>query len=243
MLALHSTWSLPALTVLLGGFLCLDESSAVQTWLSQPLPAAVLTGLIWGHAEIGLAIGFPLQMIFIGNLPVGQSFVGDPVTAVVGVTAAACRAGIDGVALPLGEHSSALALWGWLVLGAGLLSLAGHWLVRAERVAFGLWMHEGRKSLRDGNLVRLEHLHLRCLATTFLRGATITAVYLLLIQNVWIPFFQSLGRPFLLALAWLPFLLPGLGVGALLEQYGWRRCWWWCAAGVVLTVLLKWSMF
>ncbi len=227
----HSDWSLPALTALLAGLLYLDETSVLQSWLGQPLPAALLTGLLWGRPEIGLAVGFPLQMVFIGNLPVGQSFIGDPVVATVGVTAAACRGQLIGLVLPAAGGGSALALWGWMLLGAGLLSLAGHWLVQAERLTFGLWMHEGRLSLRDGDPGRMERLHKRCLAVTFLRGGTFAIIYSLLIQELWLRLFKCLNGPLLAAVALLPFILSGLGIGTLVERFGFRRCWWWVAAG------------
>ncbi len=237
-LVVHHVWSLLAVTALLAGWLCLDESAAVQTWLSQPLPAAVLTGLVWGQPGIGLAIGFPLQMVLIGNFPVGQSFVGDSVTAVVGITAAACAAGLDGLILSPGVSTPQLGLWGWLLLGAGILSLGGHWLVRAERMAFGVWMHDGRKSLRDGSLERMEYLHLRCMMVTFLRGATFSIVYLILIRDAWIPLYPRLSLSLQQGLGFLPYLLPGVGVGALVEQFGWKRCWRWGALGVVLALLV-----
>ncbi len=236
-----SSWTLLAGTGLLAGLLCLDETGAVQSWLGQPLPAALLTGLLWGRPEVGLAVGFPLQMVLVGNLPVGQSFVGDPVTAAVAVTAAACRASLAGIGMPDGSLSLDVALWGWLLLGAGLLSLVGHRLVRAEREAFGLWMHEGRLSLRDGDPGRLERLHLQCVGVTFLRGAALSIVYVLLVQELWLPVFPRLGMYGHRALALLPFLLPGLGIGALIERYGCRRCWTWLVAGAGLA-LLSWGV-
>ncbi len=232
-----SAWSPLALTGLLAGLLCLDETAAVQSWLSQPLPAALLTGLVWGRPDVGLALGVPLQMALVGNLPVGQSFVADAVTATIAVTAAACRIPLAGLGLPVPGVPVDLALWGWLLLGAGLLSMLGHWVIQAERAAFGLWMHEGRSSLIDGDPGRLEHLHLRCLAVSFLRGSSLSLVAMLLVQGLWWPGFAHLGAPVHRGLGLMPFLLPGLGLGALAERYGWRRCGPWVLGGAGLALL------
>ncbi|PIV81932.1 hypothetical protein COW53_01680 [bacterium CG17_big_fil_post_rev_8_21_14_2_50_64_8] len=232
-------WALLGLASMLAGVLCLDDTAVIQSWLGQPLPAALLTGLLWGRPDLGLAVGFPLQLALIGNLPVGQSFVGDPVTATVAVTAAACRMSLDQVALPMGSGPVDYPLWGWLLLGAGLMSLGGHWVVHAERTAFGLWMHEGRLSLKDGRLRRLENLHLRCLSVTFLRGAVLSVLGVLLVQHVWIPLLPHVGPVIRRGVGILPFLLPGLGIGALCERFHRTRTWFWVVGGAGLALLWK----
>ena len=54
-------WSLVGWLALLAGCLALDETALAQTWLSQPLPAAILAGLVCGEPMAGLALGLPLQ--------------------------------------------------------------------------------------------------------------------------------------------------------------------------------------
>jgi len=233
------SWALMGMAGLLAGLLCMDESSLVQSWLGQPLPAALLTSLLWGRPELGLAVGFPLQLALVGNLPVGQSFVGDSVTATVAVTAAACRLSLEGIVLPTGPHAVDYALWGWLLLSAGLMSLGGHWVIQAERRAFGLWMHEGRLSLQDGDARRLERLHLRCLGVTFLRGAVLAVVGVILVQQLWVPLLEQAGSVVRRGVGILPFLLPGLGIGTLFERYHRTRAWIWVATGVGTALLLK----
>ncbi len=230
-------WSAMALTALLGGALCLDESAVVQSWLSQPLPAALLTGLVWGRPDLGLALGVPLQLILAANLPVGQSFVGDAVTATVAVTGAAAKLQPDRTGFGPGFLDA--VLWGWLLLGVLLLSLAGHWLITAERAAFGLWMHEGRLSLRDGDMRRLESLHRRCLTLTFLRGAVLSVLFLLLVQEAWLTLLRVAGPFCGRWVAWLPLLLCGAGLGSLWERFNSRRAWVWVAAGMLLAVAVR----
>ena len=77
--------SVPALLSLglMAGLLALDDTALAQTWFGQPLPAAVLTGYLFGDPVTGLAVGLPLQLVLSGNLPVGQTFTGDPTSAAI----------------------------------------------------------------------------------------------------------------------------------------------------------------
>ena len=78
---------------LLGAWLATDENSLAQTWFSQPLPAAVLVGALLGEPAAGLLPGLLMQLVVVGNLPVGASFRLDASSATVGVTAGALLAG------------------------------------------------------------------------------------------------------------------------------------------------------
>ena len=44
--ASEPSWTGLGLVAVLGGLLALDETALAQTWFSQPLPAALLTGLV-----------------------------------------------------------------------------------------------------------------------------------------------------------------------------------------------------
>ena len=232
-----------ALLALLAGLLALDDVALAQTWFSQPLPAAILTGFFCGDPLTGLAIGLPLQLILAVNLPVGQSFTGDPSVAVVAAVGATVLSGqsltrtlSDGAAVDLG-------FTGWMILAAGILSAAGHFVIQAERQAHILWMLEGHKTLRDGKLSRMAGLQGRCLAVTFLRGGIFAVMFLLFLLKIWIPAFELLPARIEYSLAILPWLLPGLGLGTLIDRYGTRKAWIWVLAGLFVGLLLtQWGM-
>lgn len=229
-------WALPALG-LLAGLLALDETAVAQTWFGQPLAAGVLTGYLVGDPLTGLAVAVPLQIGLAGNLPVGQTFTGDHTSAVVAVVGGARLAGVAVTPALRGGDGTATAVLGWLILAAGLISLAGHWLIQAERRANGVWMHEGRHSLRDGSLVRMARLHDRGMAATFVRGAAVGLIGTFLVVKLWLPAFSHLPVALRGALAILPLLLPGLGIGTLLDRYGLRAAWLPAVAGAALAFL------
>ncbi|MCP4571915.1 MAG: hypothetical protein GY838_06135 [bacterium] len=226
---------------LLGGWLTLDDTAWSQTWFSQPLPAGLLAGLIGGDPLTGLAIGLPLQLVLVGNLPVGQSFIGDPTVAVVGAVAAAVLSGHNlRSALVTGEFG--LPLLGWLILGAALLSLAGHLLVQAERRAHVPLMLQGHRTLRDGDLSRIQRLHRRSLALTFLRGALGALLATLFLARLWIPLLAVLPERVQAASGILAVLLPGLGLGVTIERYGVVRSLPWFALGLAAALAtVRWG--
>ena len=238
LLAGSSSWEAAVWAGLLAGLLCLDDTALGQTWLGQPLPAALLSGFLFGDPLAGLALGLPLQLVLVGNLPIGQTFTAEATAAVVAAVGAAAHGGwrlVPAVRGPAAEPGpNPLGLLGWLLVAVGLVSLLGHVIVQAERRAHGVWMQVGRLSLRDGSLARMERLHLRCLVVTFLRGALLAALFLVALQQGWIPAFPLLGERMHGALALLPMLLPGVGIGTMVDRYGPRRSWLWVTAGAVL---------
>jgi PTS system mannose-specific IIC component len=226
-----------AVVAVLGGLLALDDTAYAQTWFSQPLPAALLTGLVLGDPLTGLALGLPLQIVLAANIPVGQSFTGDPVTSTVAVTGAAVVA--EQSQQPALLHAAAgLPLLGWLLAAVALLSFAGQYAVAVERRGNTAWMLQGHRTLRDGDLGRIGRLHLRCLLAAFLRGVASTALALVLVMEAWIPLFDRLPGRVVAACGLLALLLPGLGLGTVIEQYGLRRAAPWLAAGAAGAGLL-----
>jgi len=238
-LALVSGTDLPSLAIigLLAGLLALDDTALAQTWFGQPLPAAVLTGYLCGDPWTGLALGLPLQLVLAGNLPVGQTFTGDPASATVAAVAGTLAWGHGLFPVMAEDPDATWQLLGWVILGAGLLSLLGHPLIQTERRFNGLLMLQGHRSLRDGRLDRIDRLHLRCLVTSFARGFLSGILFVLFMLLAWNPLFQHLPVFIRNALGTLPLLLPGLGVGTMVDRYGLRSCWPWVTSGLIGTFL------
>ena len=229
--------NLPALLILglMAGLLALDDTAFAQTWFGQPLPAAILTGYLFGDPITGLAVGLPLQLVLSGNIPVGQTFTGDPTSAAIAAVGGTLLAGRPLSPVLHGDAVGTLPLLGWVILGAGLLSMLGHLLIQAERRSNGIWMLKGLYSLRDGRLDRIESLHTRCLATTFFRGMASGILFTLFIHGAWVPLYFHLPKLLQTSLGTLPLLLPGLGVGTLIDRYGLKSSWHWMALGMVGT--------
>lgn len=235
-----AAWPLWTAAALLGAWLTLDETSWIQTWFSQPLPAALLAGLLVGDVTAGLLIGLPFQLATIGNLPVGQSFLGDKPAPVVGVVVAAAG-DLEGVGtLPWAMSDNGATLVGWLLILLAIASILGHQVVHLERRLRIGWSAASLRNLRDGNTRRLDQAQRRCLTVTLARGAATTVIWGLVAVKVWIPAASRL--PILLgdAMAIMPALCPAVAVGALAELYGSRRGLRWLGMGLLGSLAVAW---
>ncbi len=57
---------------LAGGALALDRTAAFQIMVSRPIVTGPVIGFIMGNPMLGLAVGVILEILFIGDLPVGS---------------------------------------------------------------------------------------------------------------------------------------------------------------------------
>jgi len=234
-------WPALGLTALLGALLVLDETAVAQTWFSQPLPAGILAGLVWGAPELGLALGLPLQLLAVGNLPVGQAFAGDRVSPLLGLVGAA--AALDwNVAAPFAGTGPATGHLGWLLVAAALGSMTGDGVLRWERRFHSRLMLGGLRSLRDGRYEHMERAHVRCLLTTALRGALSTVAWCLLAIAIWLPMYDLLPARLAHGLGILPWLTPALAIGSLGELYGSRQGLRWIMGGFLATLAAAWAL-
>ncbi len=58
---------------LVSGLLALDTTAILQSLVSQPLVACTILGWLTNNPELGLKIGFLLQLLWLGDLPVGAA--------------------------------------------------------------------------------------------------------------------------------------------------------------------------
>ena len=234
-------WPAVVVTLVLGAWLVLDETAVAQTWFSQPLPAGLLVGLVWGEPALGLALGLSLQLLSVGNLPIGQPFTGEKITPLLGLTSAAAAAGWT-LSAPFVEVGEASARLGWLLVAAALGSLAGEWVLRWQSRLHARWMLGGLRGLRGGRYEGIEAAHLRCVGLAALRGVVFTALWGVMAGLVWLPLFAHLPPRAVETLALLPWLTPAVAIGALGELYGGRRGLRWVGGGLLLTLALVWAL-
>ena len=231
-------WPAVAGLAVLAALLSLDDTAFAQTWLSQPLPTGILAGALCGDPATGLAVGLPFQLITMGNLPVGQTFTGEKVGAVIAAVGATVLTGNRLAPLGQAAPAEAAGLLGWVLTAATLFSLAGNGVVQIERRTHFLWMLEGHRSLWDGRLGRLERLQARCLAATALRGVVLSLGWLIFMVGLWLPLYAHLPARAVRALALLPLLVPPLAVAALVDLYGLRAAWKWIGGSLAAAVSL-----
>ncbi len=150
---------------LLGGILALDATSVGQFMISRPLVAGTLAGWWLGDPAVGLEIGAILELFHLAGLPAGGSRVPESGPATVVAAAVAISAG--GVAgLALG------------VLAGLAISETGGATVEMQRHMVTRFVD--RIEAASVTTTRLTVLHVSSILLDFLRGATITAVGLMI---------------------------------------------------------------
>ncbi len=235
-------WPAWLIVAAVGAWLTLDETALAQTWLAQPLPAAIIAGLLTGDPAAGLLVGLPFQLATLGNLPVGQSFLGDKAAPTVGVVAAAAG-GLGGqAAAPWSLDPAVAARVGWLLVLLAVASIVGHQAVKLERALHVRWSASAMRSLRDGNTSRLDAVQGRSLGATAARGAISALLWAWIAGTWWLPALDAAPAFVTETAAMIPVLTPALAVGALAELYGSRRGMRWFAGGLLAVLAAAWLM-
>jgi len=165
-------WAL-ALTVLWGGVVAADSAAFLQVLVSQPLVAASVAGLLWGHLDVGLEVGAVLQLFALGVLPVGGRTPEDfAAGSVVGTATAALLERTD----PVASAQGGPLLYG--LLAAFATALAGKsvigW-VRRRNELLARWVEE---RLEAGDLAALGRAQWAGVAQAFAVGVLWTALAL-----------------------------------------------------------------
>ncbi len=193
---------------LAGGALSLDRTAAFQTMVSRPIVTAPLIGWILGNPLMGLAVGAVLEILFIGDLPVGGHIpVNETGLAVVltSVTAAA----LDAIGGP-GIHevryfgvTGALLLFPPVLLLAMPLNMVYQGADTLTRRLNARFFHSAARSLDNGIPVNLMKENMKGLLLFFLTGSTALFITLfpLTIAASYIGAFLTLPFFFFFALA------------------------------------------
>ncbi len=83
------------LAAIAGGFISLDRTAAFQIMISRPIVAGPLIGLVCGSLTTGIVIGSLLELLWIGDLPVGSHIPPhETAAAVIATTVAANTKGV-----------------------------------------------------------------------------------------------------------------------------------------------------
>lgn len=95
-----------------GGLISVDRTAAFQMMISRPLVAASITGVMLGNPAVGLVTGVIIELLFIGDLPVGRYVpVNDTSVAIVSTAVgASALAGARGIPDAIALAPAALVL-------------------------------------------------------------------------------------------------------------------------------------
>jgi mannose/fructose/N-acetylgalactosamine-specific phosphotransferase system component IIC len=204
-----------------------DRTAFGQTFLAHPLVSASVAGWLVGAPAEGVWLGIALTAWSTPRLPVGETSVRDWTSAAVAGPFMVGPAGEEaawGASILLGVAVA--------VLGGRVIGLVRNLAVRGDRAV--------EASARDGNLARLERVHLTLAALHFARGGLVVLGASLLGRWVLAEKVALLGPPETVVLGWTWRLAPVAGLPILLRFHRGPKTRW-LVAGVTLGLLAGWG--
>ncbi len=209
-----------------GGIVSLDTTAALQGLISHPLVSCTITGLLLGNVFLGFFVGIVLELLWLGELPIGAAYFAE---SNLGATAAAAIAVIS--AQQTGRPTVALPL---ALMLSVVISLIGGKLVVLIR------NHSGRnyQKLVNNDTLTINSInksHFQAIALSFLSGAVLIALcsglFGWLILPTLIQYLPVTADTLLEPVA--PAFL-GLGCGVLISLFINRKNWALLALGLAL---------
>lgn len=215
------------LLALLGAFISVDTTDLLQGMFHQPLAACTLVGAVLGRPLEGAYFGALLQLLSLGELPVGGALFRDVGTVAVGVTAGALMA--------LGGGAAQLGFAGIVVVLLAMpLGWVGGLLVHRQREFQSRFLPKIVAAVEAGRPHILRRYLCLGIGYSAIRGAvtaTAAALLTLLLLNLLgsMPIAGGV-KPYALLAG-----MFGVGLGVLFELLDGRDAWAWVTAGVIVT--------
>jgi mannose/fructose/N-acetylgalactosamine-specific phosphotransferase system component IIC len=223
---------------LLCGLCSLDSTSFLQAMFSRPLVLGTLTGLVLGAPGAGLASGCLIELLWLGNLPVGS--VVPPDFSLASSLAA-------GMAILIHRHNPALsqeACASWTLFFSIPVALAGgladHWQRRSS-ARLASWAETRLEAGDEQALLKAVGISL---SVSFARSFVLAFLGIYYLAPALGALLSSLLAPELRALEWMYWLSLMLGFAVLTDQF-WERRWLRVAAlsfGVTVLAAYVWEL-
>jgi PTS system mannose-specific IIC component len=157
---------------LASGVAAVERKGAVQLMLSRPLVLAPVLGLLLGDVWTGLALGVPLELLFLGGVNLGGSVPQNETLLCAGMVSAVVPAG-----LALGGADE--ALFGLGLAGFYPLAVAGRWLEHRTEAHSGRLAAQVLERTAQGDPDAADG-QLRALVYPFVTSALVALVCVLL---------------------------------------------------------------
>jgi mannose/fructose/N-acetylgalactosamine-specific phosphotransferase system component IIC len=189
-------------------FLSLDVSAFGQSMVCRPIVVGPLVGWMTGHPVLGLEMGALIELIWIGDVPVGAHLPLD-LTMLTGVSAAFASELVKGHALSDAAMTYAMGIA--IPLAAGSTELEN--VLRKFHVR---WMHFAQRMAMNGHFKTFGLVNTLLLAEQWLKGFLVAGLSLLLVHWTSNLFFMF-GRRVIEGLYYAHWLLLALGCSAVID--------------------------
>lgn len=156
---------------LLMAFLSLDETAVGQFMVSRPIVVGPLVGWLIGRTDIGLDMGALIELIWIGDVPVGAHLPLDLMMLTGTSVALACE-----LVANSNPHAAMTYALG-IAIPLAALSTEGEIVLRKFHIR---WLHFAQRMAFSGHLKTFEWLNTIVLAEQWLKGFLVSVACLTL---------------------------------------------------------------
>jgi PTS system mannose-specific IIC component len=195
------------LTIILGG-LSLDITAVGQFMISRPIVVGPLAGAVLGAPGIGLAVGALVELIWIGDLPVGAHMPIDN-TLLAGVATYLAAEAVSRGADPSAAVTFALCV---VLPLAALSSYAENYARRLN----GRWVKRAQTQVEAGRIESFERTEILILAMLFTKGHLVAA-FSLGVAYESVTLYRFLPPEVLQAFSFAPWFLMVTGCAAAID--------------------------
>ena len=203
---------------LLAGLLSLDLTAAVQLMVCRPLVAGTLLGMLLGEPGAGFSTGCLIELIWLGNIPVGSVIPPD-------FTLGTCFAVATGIYCHQADPglSWETCIFWALLCSLPVASLAGAF-EQVQRRWHNRLLEKVERLLDDGHEPAISEAITLSLLVTFVRGALLVALSTVAAMQPMARALSQMLLPAREALGWMYWLSLLLGFVVLIDQF-WERRW------------------
>jgi mannose/fructose/N-acetylgalactosamine-specific phosphotransferase system component IIC len=152
------------------GFLSLDATAVGQFMFSRPIAVGALVGLLTGNPEMGLQVGALVELIWIGEVPVGSHLPAD-LLILAGVATALAAQLAQGGAPPQAAMTFAIGT----VIPLAILSTEMEGWLRRLHVR---WAHFAQRMAGSGHFGTFDGVNGLVILGLFLKGVLMAALAL-----------------------------------------------------------------
>jgi len=189
-------------------FLSLDISAFGQFMLCRPIVVGPLVGWMTGHPGLGLEMGALIELIWIGDVPVGAHLPLD-LTMLTGISVAFAAELVGGNAFP--EAAMTYAMGIVIPLAAGSTELEN--FLRRFHVR---WIHFAQRMAMNGHFKTFNLINALILGEQWLKGFLVASLSLFLVHWTSNLFFMF-GHQVIAGLYYAHWLLLALGCSAVID--------------------------
>ncbi len=169
---------------LLMAFLSLDETAVGQFMVSRPIVAGPLVGWLIGRADIGLEMGAIIELIWIGDMPVGAHLPLDLMLLTGTSVALACE-------LVQGQNPEAVMTYALgIAIPLAVLSTEVEITLRKFHIR---WLHFAQRMAFSAHFKTFEWINFFVLVEQFLKGFLVATASLTL-AHLSSGFYKLLGQ-------------------------------------------------